>query len=191
MSFDDYDPDIDFEPELERPPKPQIDPVKLQHYIDLRRTGQHLPFATLAGFVGALIGAAIWLGLTVSVNTQIGWMAVGVGFIVGLMVRHTGHGIDRVFGIMGAVTSLVGCGLGTVLAGCWLLAGESEEVIFADLVLSLTPGLVTEILKAMLSPANLVFYGIAAITGYWVSIQRIGREERALLMEDAVPGQTA
>lgn len=184
MSFDDFDPDIDFEPEMDAAPKPERDPLKLQHYIDLRRSQQNLPAATLAGFIGALIGTAVWLGFTVAVNTQIGWMAVGVGLIVGAMVRHTGHGFDRVFGIMAVGASLAGCAMGTLLAGCWLLATESEEFIFAELVLSLTPGLVTRIFQAMLTTTSLVFGGVAVIAAYWLSIRRIRREERALLMMD-------
>ncbi len=182
MSFHDYDPDIDFEPEVQAPAKPEVDPVKLQHYIDMRRSEQHLPFATLAGLIGALIGIAVWLGFTVVANVQIGWMALGVGLIVGTMVRHTGHGIDRVFGLMAAVVSMAGCVTGTLLAGCWLVATESEELVFADLVLSLTPGLVTRILEAMLSPTNLVFGSVAAVGAYWIAIQRMRREERAYLM---------
>ena len=184
MSFDDFDPDIDFEPEMQAAPKPEIDPVKLQHYVDMRRSQQQLPFATLAGFVGALIGTAIWLGFTVAVKIQIGWMAVAVGLIVGVMVRHTGQGFDRVFGLMAAVVSLAGCAMGTLLAGCWLLSIESEELFFADLVLSLTPGLVTAILQAMLSTTNLVFGGVAVIAAYWISIRRLRRGERAFLMVD-------
>ena len=182
MSYHDYDPDIDFEPEVQAPAKPEVDPVKLQHYIDMRRSEQHLPFATLAGLIGALNGIAVWLGFTVVANIQIGWMALGVGLIVGAMVRHTGHGFDRVFGIMAVVASLAGCAMGTLLAGCWLLATESEEFIFAELVLALTPGLVTRIFQAMLTTTSLVFSGVAVIAAYWISIRRIRREERALLM---------
>ena len=187
MPFDDFDPDIDFEPDMEAAPKVELDPLKLQHYIDLRRSQQQLPFATLAGFIGALIGSAVWLGFTVAANTQIGWMALGVGLIVGAMVRHTGQGFDRIFGVMAATAALAGCAIGTLLAGCWLLSVESEQLFFADLVLSLTPGLVTGILRAMLSTPNLVFGGVAVIGAYWISVRRIRRRERAFFLVDPTP----
>lgn len=43
--------------------------------------------ASIGGLIGGLIGAAIWAGITYFTNYEIGWIAWGVGFLVGLGVR--------------------------------------------------------------------------------------------------------
>lgn len=70
---------------------------------------QNLPMGVVAGLIGALVGAALWAWITVLTDAQIGWMAIAVGFLVGLAVRIFGKGLDKVFGIVGAVLSLLGC----------------------------------------------------------------------------------
>jgi hypothetical protein len=67
------------------------------------RSEQNYAGAVLGGLIGALVGAAIWAVITVSTHYQIGWMAIGVGFLVAVLVRYFGKGIDRVFGIIGAL----------------------------------------------------------------------------------------
>ncbi len=173
-----YDPDLDYQERTTDPAATlEIDPAVLQHYIDLQRTRQHLPLAVVAGMTGAFIGAAIWLGITVLTGFQIGWMAVGVGFIVGLMVRVSGRGIDRVFGVAGAALALLGCVIGNFLSSCWVLAQETADSGFADIVLGMTPGLAAEILKATFAPVDLIFYGIALYAGYRFSLRRLSRSE--------------
>lgn len=189
--MEDYDPDLDFEYVDQRAAKLEIDPAKYQHYVDLRRTHQQLSPAIMAGVVGSTTGAMAWLGLTVFTNLQVGWMAAGIGLLVGVMIRVTGHGIDRVFGIAGAVLTLTGCAAGTLLAGCWLLSAQTAEAGFADMVLALTPGLVVEIFKAMLSPMNIAYYAIGVVASYRLSIRRIKRSELAQLTVDPHPADDA
>ena len=40
-----------------------------------------------AGSVGGLVGAAIWAAITYTTNYEIGWIAWGIGFLVGVFVR--------------------------------------------------------------------------------------------------------
>ena len=183
----DYDPDLDFEykPQVA---KAEIDPAKYQHYVDLRRTHQQFSLAIMAGVIGAAVGAMVWLGISMFTNIPVGWMAVGVGLIVGVMIRVAGQGIDRAFGIVGVVLTLAGCAGGTLLAGCWLLSIQTADAGFSDMVLALTPGLVVEIFRAMLSPMNYAYYGIGTVASYWFSIRRIKRVELQQLTVD--PGVT-
>ena len=41
----------------------------------------------LGGLVGGAIGAAIWAGIVYAIHVEIGWLAWGVGALVGLGVR--------------------------------------------------------------------------------------------------------
>ena len=90
--MEEFDPDLDFEVQQHVAPVLEIDPIKFQHYVDLRRTHQHLPMAVIAGTIGAIIGALAWLGITVFTSMQVGWMAALTGVIVGGLVRVAGHG---------------------------------------------------------------------------------------------------
>ncbi len=184
--MEDYDPDLDFEV-VPQVGAVDIDPAKYQHLIDLRRTHQHLPLAVAAGVIGALIGAIAWLGLTAFTSLQVGWVATAIGVIVGGMVRLAGKGYDRQFGLVAVLLSLAGSAVGMLFAGCWLLAMETEEAVFADLVVSLTPGLVGQIYHVMLTPMNQAYCGGAVVAAYWLAIRRIKREELAMCAVDARP----
>jgi len=80
------------------PAENAIDPLILQAALQRLKSEQNLVLAALAGGVAALLGACIWAAVTVTTNYQIGWMAVGVGFLVGYAVRSFGKGIDKSFG---------------------------------------------------------------------------------------------
>src|SRR5690606_40980371 len=98
-------------------PQPQsaasiLDEGKLYQYREMLRLEQNLPLALLAGVAAAVLGAVLWAIITVATNLQIGYMAVGLGFLVGYTVRFAGKGLDKVFGILGSALSLGGCLLG-------------------------------------------------------------------------------
>ena len=181
--MEDFDPDTDFELKQQFTAL-EIDPAKYQHYIDLRRTSQHLPMAVLAGSSGAILGALAWLGITVFTTLQVGWMAIAIGIIIGGLVRVAGDGIDRGFGLTAAILTLAGSAAGTLLAGCWTLALLSEEAAFADVLLALTPGLITQIYIAVFTPMNLACYGAGGAAAYWLGIRRIRRAEMAMCAVD-------
>ena len=69
---------------------------------------QNLPVAAVAGLAAAVIGGIAWALLTINTGYQIGYMAVGVGFLVGFAVR-LGNGIDKIFAYTGALLALPGC----------------------------------------------------------------------------------
>ena len=52
----------------------------------------NMSLALIGGVVAALVGAALWAVITVTTGYQIGFMAIGVGFLVGLTVGHVGKG---------------------------------------------------------------------------------------------------
>src|SRR5215472_894450 len=104
----------------------QIDPAQMQYALAQLRAQQNLAGGALAGLAAALIGAAIWAGITFATNYQIGWMAVGVGFLVGYAIRTIGRGIDRVYGYLGAGLSLLGCAVGNLLTVCAVVSQQQN-----------------------------------------------------------------
>ncbi len=135
---------------------------------------QNFPMAVVAGTIGALVGAALWAWVTVLADAQIGWMAIAVGFLVGLAVRIFGKGLDKAFGIVGAALSLLGCVVGNVFAICGIVA-SGGEVGFFELLQN--TALIKELFQASFHPMDLLFYGIATFMGYRTSFRRLTMEE--------------
>ena len=133
---------------------------------------QNLPLALVAGAVAALVGAGIWAGITAATNYQIGFMAVGVGFLVGLAVRKAGRGIEPRFGVVGAVFSLLGCLAGNVLT-VYIVVAKNGGVPFLE-ALSIPIGTVLSAVKDNTTPIDFLFYAIAVYEGYRFSFDRAG-----------------
>ena len=121
---------------------------------------QNLGLGVAAGMIAAGIGAAVWAAITFFTGYQIGWMAIGVGLLVGYTVSVYGKGLSNVYGIAAALLGLAGCALGNVLAICAAVA-VAEEVPLVDVISQLTPSLIVELLQDWFSAIDLLFYGFA------------------------------
>jgi hypothetical protein len=160
----------------------ELDPVKFQAWQRQVESEQNLSLAVMGGAVAALIGAALWAAITVFTQFQIGWMAIGVGFLVGFAVRWLGKGIGLSFGIAGAVLSLLGCLLGNLMSACGFVALEKSVPFFRVLQPVLqNPALAFDLLKAAFHPMDILFYAIAVYEGYKLSFRRLTAEEASKL----------
>jgi len=152
-----------------------IDPAQLQFAVEQLRSHQNPVGALLAGLAGSAAGAGLWAGITVATGYQIGFMAVGVGVLVGLAVRMAGRGLDRLYGMLGAALSLVGCLAGNLLAVCGIVA-DQEGMAFAEVLARLDARIAWELLVVTFSPMDVLFYGIAVWEGYRLSFRRLDRD---------------
>lgn len=138
----------------------QLDQAQLQYASEPLRSQQNLPVGAVAGLAGSAVGAGLWAGITVATGYQIGWMAVGVGFLAGFAVRTAGKGIDKIFGVVGAAPALLGCAAGNLLAACGLVARQ-ENLAFFDVLSRLDASTAQQLMVATFTPIDLFFYGIA------------------------------
>jgi hypothetical protein len=160
----------------------EIEPVKLQRLHQEIRDNQNLVFGIIGGAVAAAVGAGIWAAVTVLTNYQIGWMAIGVGVLVGMAVRLAGKGIDMSFGIVGAGLSLLGCLAGNLLSMC-IVVSRQEAIGILDVVSQLNTAVVVELMQLTFSPIDLLFYGLAIYEGYRIAFRPISGEEYAKLVK--------
>ena len=158
----------------------EIDELKLQTYVQEIKDNQNLSLGILGGLGAAAIGATIWAMITTLTNYQIGWMAVGVGLLVGIGVRSLGKGIDTSFGVIGAVLSLLGCLAGNLLTIC-ILISRQENIELFNLLSRLNPSTTFQLMKATFNPMDLLFYGIAVYEGYRFSFRRLSEDELSRL----------
>jgi FtsH-binding integral membrane protein len=153
-------------------PEFQISEQDAERALEVFRQEQNLVVGSMAGLIAAVSGAAVWAGVTVVTEYQIGWMAVGLGFLVGIAIRTMGRGIDQVFGVVGAVMALVGCVLGNVFTIAWYISaqtGSSLMSVLTQLDMELVIDLITETFQVM----DILFYGLALYFGYKYAFRQL------------------
>lgn len=128
------------------------------------------PLAILVSTAAAVLGAIVWAAVTVATNFQIGWMAIGVGFLVGLSVRQFGRGTTLGFRVIGAALALIGCVLGNLLTVSHFAAAANGVTIF-DVVSQLDMARSIELLTIGFAPMDILFYVLAVYAGYKYSVQ--------------------
>lgn len=149
--------------------------ISMEYKIDEIRLNQNIGMGILGGAIGAVIGAILWAMVTAVIEYQIGWMAIGVGFLVGKCVSYFGKGIDSYFRVIGATFSLVGCILGNLLTVLIVISNQ-EGIAFLELLKLLDLQISIEILIDTFSPMDLLFYAFALYEGYKFSVKNINQE---------------
>lgn len=132
---------------------------------------QNFPMALIAGAFAALAGAGAWAGVTVATGYQIGWMAIGVGVLVGYAVRYAGKGIELPYSVVGAVFALLGCVIGNLLTVSYFVAeeyGVPYDVVLAD---AMAPAFAIEMLTATFAPMDVLFYALAVYCGFKYAVR--------------------
>ena len=131
--------------------------------------------AGFAGFAAAVIGAIVWAIVTVTTKHQIGWMAVGVGLLVGLAVRLAKGG--RAFAILGACLALFGCVLGNFLSFVAFFSTQEHINVFTALA-NVDYARAGEVLWDDFLSASFLFYAIAVYEGYRFSVSSEGELQK-------------
>ncbi len=172
--------------EQKQPSRPSlvIDETKSRMLSQQLRDNQNLSMGIVGGFGAAILGSVVWAVITALTLYQIGFMAIGVGFLVGYAVRRMGQGIDPMFGYFGAGLSLLGCIVGNLLTTC-IIAANQEGIPLMQVLASLNPTVALEIMKYTFSPMDLLFYGIALYYGYRFSFRQLTSEEMKSITKPA------
>ncbi|HKJ37723.1 MAG TPA: hypothetical protein VJ972_03030 [Anaerolineales bacterium] len=127
----------------------------------------NLIMGLIGGGIAMLVSAAIWGAVTYITEYQIGWLAIGIGFLVGIAVKFFGKGKTPIYGIISAAFALIGCALGNLLFYSGFIAREEGaaflEVFFFFLF---SPAATIEIFSIAFDFMDILFYGLAAWVGY-------------------------
>jgi hypothetical protein len=136
-----------------------------------RTKGPTLQRAIIAGLAAAVAGAVLWAVVQQVTGYQIGWMAIGVGSLVGYAVRRFGQRSGTVYGIVGALLALLGIILGNLLAVSAYLMTEESVSFTTSLSLVFThPSLTAEVIKETCGGQNLLFCALALFAGFRFSM---------------------
>ena len=127
----------------------------------------NLLMGLIGGGTAMIVSAIVWGAITYITEYQIGWMAIGVGFLVGIAVKYFGRGKTIVFGLSSAAFALIGCVLGNLIFYSGIIANEEGaaflEVFFFFLF---TPAATIELFTLAFDFMDILFYGLAAWVGF-------------------------
>lgn len=180
-------------PKIENPVVEGLDETQIELALEVLRQEQRLPLAVLGGLLASLAGAAIWAGITVATEYQIGWMAIGVGFLVGMVVRVAGRGLSNTYRWIGAGFALFGCALGNIFTLVYVIA-QHENLGLLDTFTRLGVEGMWIALRETASPIDFLFYVLAIAQGYQLALRSITEEDISRAVEEsggAVPQATS
>ena len=166
----------EIKPDTQTTEEPALSDQQLQMALTTLRSEQNLFIGALAGLAAAMLGAGVWAAVTVLTEYQIGWMAVGIGVLVGFSMRFAGKGIDQTFGIAGATLSLIGCVVGNILTITYFVA-VNRDMSFMDIIVQLNPGIIYEMLTSTFEIIDVLFYGMAVYFGYKFAFRQVTDED--------------
>lgn len=149
------------------PATPALPTITQQHLDE-----QNWQKGMTAGLIAAIAGAAVWAAATYFTETQIGWLAIGVGALVGFAVRKCGQGVEKRFGFLGAGLALGGVLLGNIFAVI-AFAAKQLGVGFFTMLGQFDWGRAPSILGSFMGPIDFLFYAIALYEGYKLSFRQI------------------
>ena len=144
--------------------------------LDNFKKEQNYTNGLIMGIVAGLAGATLWGIITVVTKFQIGYMAIAIGAGVGVAIKHFGKGIDKVFGITGAVIALMSCVLGNFFSSIGFIAFE-QGLDFFETLFMFTMEEIISLMGYTFSPMDLFFYAIAAYEGYKFSFRSFTEKE--------------
>lgn len=151
--------------------------------LEKLRTHQDFYYALIGGSLAAIVSAVIWAIITVTTQYQIGYMAIGVGLLVGFSVRFFGAGIDKKFGYLGSTLSLLGCLLGNLLSQIGFIA-EEQSLGYMETISYLDLNMIMSIMMESFQVMDILFYGFAIYEGYKFAFRNLTHESLAELKKN-------
>jgi hypothetical protein len=127
----------------------------------------NLLLGVIAGGLAMIIGALVWAAVSYFTNYQIGWLSIGVGFLVGIAIRTFGKGKSIAYGILGGLLSLIAVLLGNLLFYSGIIAAQ-EGMSFVGVLFGMifSPIGTIEIFAAAFEFIDLLFYALAVYAGF-------------------------
>jgi hypothetical protein len=127
----------------------------------------NLLMGLIGGVIAMLVSSIVWGAISYFTEYQIGWMAIGVGFLVGIAIKFFGRGKSLTFGISGALLALTGCLLGNLLFYAGVIATE-QSVSFLEVffLLLLSPAAAIEVFTIAFDFMDILFYALAVYVGF-------------------------
>ena len=173
--FDEECENFEKDEELLKMAPPKHDDFPLSMTEEELLAEENLPKGVLYASVACILGAVAWSLISVSTGLQMGYMAIGVGFLVGFAMRQ-GKGIRPVFGILGAVLALISCVLGDFFSIIGYIA-KDYDMSYTDVLFGADYAEIFSLMTENLASMTILFYGFAVYEGYKFSFRAQNQPE--------------
>lgn len=170
------DDDDDDEPVRSKPkPKPKKKAVKSSSGGGLIQFGGVLS-ACVAATVGGAIGAVIWGAIAYFTHHEVGYVAWGVGGLVGFCVKMASEEMDETFaGIIAAIGSVVSIMAGKLLAAIFMVQWFIQQgKVPGGLPAEIQGQMVGMAFAASFGVLDIVFFVLAIATAYRLGSGQVG-----------------
>jgi hypothetical protein len=155
-------------------------PGEIEVRVPDRQVKQGLSGALVGGVTAALAGALVWALITMATSHHAGWMAIGMGLLIGGAIRTMGRGEGKSFGYLGAAVWILGCLLGSFLSVCAFIAGqESISPLSVLTYISSKPAMIPGAMIGAFHFLDPLFWGVGVYVAYRLAFRRIAPAETA------------
>ena len=137
---------------------------------DIAPKASHLILSFFGGLGAAIVGAIIWAAIAIITTLEVGYVAVGLAFLVGFTVRYLGKGNTKAYGVIGALCSLFGIFLGKVFIVLWFVS-DKESVSMLTVATHVNWGVLLSVIGDNLGPIDYFFGAFALYLGFKYSIR--------------------
>jgi hypothetical protein len=156
----------------ERPDRKEILSRLSSEEIENLRLEQNMVQGVFVSIAAGIAAAILWGMITVATGMQIGYMAVGAGVAVGFSMQFFGKGIDKAFGIAGAVIAFLCCLAGNFLSIIGFLANQ-EGLGYMETLFLFDYSYLPAVMVETFNPMDILFYGLAIYTGFRFSFRKL------------------
>ena len=143
----------------------------LDSNIDKLRKQQNMKLAILGGLSAFLFCSVLWALLTRITDYQVGYMAIGIGLIVGFAVRYSGRGYHWKFGLIGAIYSVLSIIVGNLIMVAQYIS-HTENIPHFDVIITVYFEIILAIILSLFESIDILFYGIAMYVAFKISYRR-------------------
>ena len=132
--------------------------------------------AAIGGIVAAVLGAGIYAVVTVATGYAIGFLAIGIGVIVGFTMQYLGRGIETKFVVVASLLAVIGCILGNIFAAILFEARTYGQSPF-EIAASIDIRLLFDFLIVDFQFTDLLFWALAIYAASHFAKRPLTREE--------------
>jgi hypothetical protein len=131
---------------------------------------QNLVAGTAAALVAGLIGAAVWAGIGYAFEIQIGWLAIGIGALVGMAMRIFGKGVQMHLPVIAGGIALLSVVLGNLLT-TFAFVAKAHSVTLLEVAGGFDYSYLGAVMAETFSFMDVLFYGLAIWQAFQLSFR--------------------
>jgi hypothetical protein len=165
-----------------------INAERARRFIERLRQQQSLGRALSLGLPTAAVMGFIWGVVNGMSGVPLEWLPlVGIGYVIGTCVRAAGKGIDRRFGVAGAVLTLLGCLVSRLFALSIAVAFQVPGLGNFFLLQEVKIGVILQLLMDNTDVYNVAALAASVCQGYFFAFNRITLQEMSYLADEGPP----